>query len=197
MSVRLSACNNSAPTRRIFMKFDIWVFLENMSRKFKFHQNLSRITGTLREDQYTFLIICRSFLLRMRNVSDKSCRGNQTRILCWINFCFANRFVYEKMWKNIVEPDRPHMTVCRMRSACCIPKDTNTHSEYVTLMVFPLQQCLREYASVLRYTYIACLVIQIWWQQIKEPFIRALLLDSVLTKWRVVWRASGWTFCGK
>jgi hypothetical protein len=29
--------NNSAPTGRIFMKFDIWVFFENMSKKYKFH----------------------------------------------------------------------------------------------------------------------------------------------------------------
>ena len=35
-----------------------------------------RITGTLRVDQYTFLIILRSFLLRMRNVSNKRCREN-------------------------------------------------------------------------------------------------------------------------
>ena len=42
--------------------------------------------------------------------------------------------------------------------ACCIPKATNTHTEYVTFIAFPLQQWLRERASVLRYTYIACLV---------------------------------------
>jgi hypothetical protein len=29
------------------------------------------------EDQYTFLILYRSFILRMRNVSDKSCRENR------------------------------------------------------------------------------------------------------------------------
>ena len=34
--VRLSASNNSAPTERIFMKFDTWVILENLSWKFKF-----------------------------------------------------------------------------------------------------------------------------------------------------------------
>jgi hypothetical protein len=34
MSVSLSAWNNSAPTGRIFLKFDIWVFFENISRKF-------------------------------------------------------------------------------------------------------------------------------------------------------------------
>ena len=37
MSVCPSARNNSASTGRIFMKFDIWVFFENLSRIFKFH----------------------------------------------------------------------------------------------------------------------------------------------------------------
>ena len=46
----------------------------------------------------------------------------------------------------------------KMRIACCIPKATNTHSEYVLLNAFPLKQRLHERASVLRYTYIACLV---------------------------------------
>jgi hypothetical protein len=32
-----SAWNNSASTGRIFMKYDIWMFFENLSRKFKFH----------------------------------------------------------------------------------------------------------------------------------------------------------------
>jgi hypothetical protein len=39
-----------------------------------------------------------------------------------------------------------------------MPKATNTHSEYVILIAFPRQQGLHERASVLRYTYIACLV---------------------------------------
>ena len=52
-SVRLSAWNNSAPTGRIFMKFDIWIFFESLSRKFKFHYNLIRITVTLHENRYT------------------------------------------------------------------------------------------------------------------------------------------------
>jgi hypothetical protein len=30
MSVRPSAWNNSTPTRRIFMKFYIWVFFDNL-----------------------------------------------------------------------------------------------------------------------------------------------------------------------
>ena len=54
--------------------------------------------------------------------------------------------------ESMVEPDRPQMTIRRMRIACWIPKATNTHSEYVTLIAFPLQQWLHERALTLRYT---------------------------------------------
>jgi hypothetical protein len=37
LPARLSAWNNSAPTGRIFMKFGIWGFFEDLSRKLKFH----------------------------------------------------------------------------------------------------------------------------------------------------------------
>ena len=46
----------------------------------------------------------------------------------------------------------------RMRLTCWIPKTANTHSAYLIPTAFPLQQCLQECASVLRYTYFACLV---------------------------------------
>jgi hypothetical protein len=54
--------------------------------------------------------------------------------------------VYEIMWPNVVERDRPQMTIWRMRFACWIPNATNTHSEYVILIAFPLQQWLHERA---------------------------------------------------
>jgi len=60
------------------------------------------------------------------------------------------------MWKNIVEWGRSQMTVWRMRIACWLLKATNTHSQYVIPIAFPLQQWLRERASMLRYMYIAC-----------------------------------------
>jgi hypothetical protein len=56
------------------------------------------------------------------------------------------------MLKNTVERDRPHMTVWRRRIARWITKATNTNSEYVILIAFPLQQWLHERASLLRYT---------------------------------------------
>ena len=44
MSVCPFAWNNSVPTGRIIMKSDIWVFLENLSRKFRFYLTLTIIT---------------------------------------------------------------------------------------------------------------------------------------------------------
>jgi len=151
-SVRPSAWNKWAPTGRIFVKFDIWIPFENLWRKFQFHCYLTRITGTLREDQYSFLIRSRSGVLRMRNVPDKSCRENENIHFMLSNF-FRNRAVYEIMWKNTVEPDRLQMTIWRMRIACWIPEATNTYSQYVIITAFPLQQWLHELPSILRYAY--------------------------------------------
>jgi hypothetical protein len=46
-------------------------------------------------------------------------------------------------------------TVQRMRFACWINKATDTHSEYRIISAFPLQQLLRQHASMLHHTCIA------------------------------------------
>ena len=72
------------------------------------------------------------------------------------NSFLENRFFYETMWKNIVEPDRPQMTIWYGARSL--------HARYLRLRTlgisstFPQQQCLHERASILRYTHIACLV---------------------------------------
>ena len=81
--------------------------------------------GTLHEDQYTFFIISRLFIPRMRNVSHKSCTENQNTHFVFSNV-LENRVVYEKMWKNIGERGSPRMTIWRMRIAWWTPKATNT-----------------------------------------------------------------------
>jgi hypothetical protein len=53
------------------------------------------------------------------------------------------------LWENIVEPGGVEMTMWRMLIACWIPEPTNTLSDYVTLIAFPLQQWLHERASML------------------------------------------------
>ena len=85
----------------------------------------------------------------------------RVNIHCWSylsDFCIKLA-VYEMTWKDFVEPDRPQMTIWRMHIACWIPKATNANSEYVILIAFPLQQWLHERAPMLRYTYIAFLVV--------------------------------------
>jgi hypothetical protein len=74
----------------------------------------------------------------MKNISGKRCRENQN-----IQFMFSNivvvieiPFIYEIMWKNVVELGRPQMIIWRMRIARWIPKATKTHTEYVILIYF-------------------------------------------------------------
>jgi len=90
----------------------------------------------------------------MRKFSGQSCREIQNKHFVFNNFFFSfeNRAVYEIMWKNIVQPDRPQMTIWRMPIACWIPKATKTLSEYVTLIAFQLQQQLHEGVTLLAYT---------------------------------------------
>ena len=84
MSVRPHAINRHQ--LRILMKIDTRVFFENLFRKFTFHSNLTRITSTSHEDRYKCYIASRSFLLRMKNVSDKLYRKMKTQILCSLTF---------------------------------------------------------------------------------------------------------------
>ena len=53
-----------------------------------------------------------------------------------------------------------HNTIRYMRFVLCITKATNTHSEYVILIAFTRQQCLRERPSLFLYTYVSRLVIK-------------------------------------
>ena len=101
------------------MKFDVFAFLENLSRKLEFRYNLTRLTTTLHEAQYTMLIIYRPVLLRKRNISDKAHRQNQDTHFVLSNFFFVEGLaVYEIMWKNAVELERPQTTIWRMRTEC-------------------------------------------------------------------------------
>ena len=80
------------------------------------------------------MIISRWILLRIRIVSDKSCRENQ-----------KTRFVFRKVFppqhsyrigNNVGKygtAGRPQMTVRRMRIACWMTKAADTHSECLTL----------------------------------------------------------------
>ena len=82
-----------------------------------------------------------------------------------------NLAFYEIMWKNIVKSDRPQMTIWRMRFASWKPKATNTNSEYVIFIAFSLRWWFHERPSVLRYTYVASIVFQLFlsWSHTPSP----------------------------
>ena len=129
-------------------------------------------------------IISVSVLLRMINVSDKSCRENQN-----IHFVFSNVFSKIVSFMGYVEKYRTARqttddnTLWRMGFACWIPKATNTHSQYVLLITFPLQQLLCERVSLLRYTYFACPVMRLprSFGEIRGLFVSTALQTSCLT----------------
>jgi hypothetical protein len=79
------------------------------------------------------MIISRSVILRMRNVSYKSGRENKNT-----HFVFHDHFpeilpFWYNVKKIVVEPDRPRMTAWHMRTVWWTTKATNTNPAYVIL----------------------------------------------------------------
>jgi hypothetical protein len=74
-------------------------------------------------------------------------------------FFFENHPVNDTMWKYVVQPDRPQMTIFAemMWYECRTKTRIQTHTRYV-ILDFLRQKWLCEKASMLRYTYIFCLV---------------------------------------
>jgi hypothetical protein len=136
VSVCPSARNNSTPTWRIFVKFYIWVFFENLSIKFKSHCNLTTITGTSHAaDRYTVAITSRSVV----NMFQTSVVEKIKRHFVFSKFIPENSSIYEIMYTKYCRARQDTTTIWRMRIACWIPKATNTYSEYAILVAVPQQ----------------------------------------------------------
>ena len=76
--------------------------------------------------------------------------------------CLWSRRSY-RLWDNVGKYYRERQAtddniIWRVRDACWIPKVTDTHSESVILIDFLPLQWLHEHTSILRYTYIVCLI---------------------------------------
>jgi hypothetical protein len=59
-------------------------------------------------------------------------------------FVFEYRAVYVTVHKINLEPDGSEVIIWRTRIACCTNKATDTHSEFIILGAFPLQQWLQK-----------------------------------------------------
>ena len=98
--VRPSAWNISAPTGRIFVKFDLSIFRKSVEIV-QLSVMSDKNNRYFYEDQCTFLIISCSILLRMRNVAHTSCRENQSTHFKYNNF-FPKIVSCKIMWKDMV-----------------------------------------------------------------------------------------------
>jgi len=107
-----------------------------------------------------FLSYLAQFFLEREMFQTKVVEKIKTHILCSVTVFLKSCRLWDNVRKSIVEPGRPQMTIWRMLIACWISKATNTHSEYVILIAFPLRYWLHERASMLRYTYIVCLILK-------------------------------------
>jgi hypothetical protein len=90
LSVRPSAWKDSSLNGRIFMKFGLRLFFDNMLRKLKLYYDMTRMTGTLHGGIRTFVAISRSVILRIRNISGKVCRENQN-----------THFIFRKFFRKL------------------------------------------------------------------------------------------------
>ena len=98
-SVCRSARNSSAPTVQILIKFHIWGFFENLSRKFGFNVKSVDNNGYLKWRLICIiLIISRSGLLTIRDISNKSFRGNHNRHIAFSNFFFRKSL---RLWEYV------------------------------------------------------------------------------------------------
>jgi hypothetical protein len=146
-----------------FREFSLWIIVTKSAERIQISLKSDKNNGTLHEDLRTFMIIYRSFLLRMRNVSGKICRENQNTHFMFNNFFFRKSCHLCDLEKYGTARQATDDNITqRMRFACLIAKATDTYPEYVIFNAFPLQQLLRERASMLHlYMYIACAVFRV------------------------------------
>jgi hypothetical protein len=121
----------------------------------------------MKTDVFTFMTVSRFVFLRRRIALNGSCRENQNTHFMFNNFISESNTVYVTTWKNVVEPERPQLTIYMAHARCMLDK-VGTHARthvrtyaqrYVKLTALPRQKWFREGASMLCFTYIYSLVL--------------------------------------
>ena len=103
LSVRPHGTTHSAPTGRIFMKFGIWVFCENLSRNIqvwlKSDNNNRHFTWS---PMYIFLSYLAQFFLEWEMFQIKVVQKIKTHILCSVTFLRKSC----RLWDNVEKYNR-------------------------------------------------------------------------------------------
>ena len=96
----------------------IWVFFKNLSREFKFYWNLTRIMGTLHEEQNTFLIISRYVVLEWEMSETKIVDKIKTHVVMFNNKPPPKCY----LWDNVEKYCRAgHITDDSTAHVYCMP----------------------------------------------------------------------------
>ena len=89
------------------------------------------------------------------------------------------------MWKNMVQPDRPQVTIWRMRIACWITKATNLRAEYVILTVFSTTSAVaRTRLTVTSYVGWCQIWSDVWEEKHKYFFFPVRFMSACVVKQR-------------
>ena len=147
------------------MKFDIWVFFENMSRKFHSKRTKKKRVFYMKTNKYFWTYLAQ-FFIEWEMLSDKSSRENPNTHFMFNNFSQKSN----RVWYNVETCCTARQaTDSNTRFACWMSKATDIHSEYVILIAFPRQQRFRERVSMNNvfanaseysvYKHTACLVL--------------------------------------
>jgi hypothetical protein len=114
--------------------------------------NLTRITGILFVYLCRFMIISRSVILKIRNVSYKVCEKFKLHILCSVTFLRKSCRLWHNVEKyGIARQDTDGTIIRCTRIGCWIPKATYTHSEHVIIITFPRKLVTRRGLEVRLY----------------------------------------------
>jgi hypothetical protein len=127
---------------------------------------VTRITGTLNKDRYTFWVITRSLLFGIKNVLDKSCRENRNTLYVQCTYIYIFFFKLCLLRNNMEN----YFTV-RQYGACALPNGYLMHSHTFRICIviaFPLQQCLHGRAPLLSFTYSTAVVITTFIQTVSS-----------------------------
>ena len=133
--VRPPALNNSPPTQRIFVTYNISGLNENQARKFKFFfLNITRITVLhMKRCVHLWSYFSRFFFAECEMFQTKFVDRIKTQVLCSLLFSWKSR----RLWNNAEIYGRAgqatdgSVVLCRvMRFACRVTKARHTQTQY-------------------------------------------------------------------
>jgi hypothetical protein len=151
MFVHPSAWYNLAPTGQISSILILSILQKKNVENIQVSLQSDKNNDTLHEDNIHFLPYLAEFF--------ETVRRNQNTHFMFNNFV-SNSAVYEvNVGKYCTARQSADDNIMwNIHTVCWTTKATNTHSEYIILTAFPLQEWLHEHTSMLCYTYVACLV---------------------------------------